>query len=96
MNTLELKAREVRVKSTKYSAYGIGITAILSSLVILVGSPQFEALLAQWFAANPVLGGFVLLAVNTVITEILKAISNQRQISEGDIYSASLDDVTFI
>lgn len=75
-SSLRITAKAVRARSSVYSIFGIIVTGVLAALPAIFGGDAFRDLVFQWFVNNPVLGSFVLLSVQTLITEILKALRN--------------------
>lgn len=94
---LKTQAAKVRAKSVRLDVYGGILTALLSALGVFLATPEFEALIMQWFASNPVLGAAAMVFITTVVIEVMKAFSNAAAISKADtVYAASADEVTLV
>jgi hypothetical protein len=74
-------ASATRAQSTLFSIFGIVGTAILASLPIIFGSQEFHDALYQLLAKYPTIAALILLLVNTIVTELLKAAHNNAVIT---------------
>lgn len=94
--SLRITAKAVRSRSVVYSIGGAILTGIVTSLPLLISTPEFKEVLYQWLATNPVLAGFVLVGLTILVTEIMKALRNagviKRVEEEGDTLRTSSEE----
>jgi hypothetical protein len=90
--TLREEAAATRKTSAVWSTLGVAATGIVVALPALFASDEFSSLMLQWFANNPELGLFLLFALNTLVTEILKALRNANLIRTIDTIDPATPD----
>lgn len=97
---LKTLSAQVRAKSIGLNIVGGVTTALLSGLVVFFGTPEFEALLMQWFTNNPILGSAAMVFVTTVVVEVVKAMSNAaaiaRENAEGNYSTMDSTNITLV